>query len=175
MNRFAKNLASCRKIIGLNQQELADKIGITKTQISRYETGNSFPRPNVIAALADALNISADKLLYGALHSLDVSPPWYEKLKRKDDIKIIPQEVKIRVSNKSKNQLNTFNTLITPSTTDFTSMQFVNNIKNAFLEYFQSKYKDEELVLRGIKEFDLSEIIVVFETDKDYFDDNNSN
>lgn len=62
-NTFAENLAHYRVLAGLTQNDLAEKVGITKTQISRYETGNSMARPNVVAALANTLNVSTRDLL----------------------------------------------------------------------------------------------------------------
>lgn len=63
MSSFAKNLAYYRKAIGINQTELAEKIGITAGQVSKYERGYAEPRPDILKKIAIALNIDTKKLL----------------------------------------------------------------------------------------------------------------
>ncbi|MGN0420917.1 MAG: helix-turn-helix transcriptional regulator [Acetatifactor sp.] len=38
---FKDNLAALRKLHGFSQDELADRIGITRQTMSKYETGGS--------------------------------------------------------------------------------------------------------------------------------------
>ena len=40
---FKDNLVSLRKIHGYSQDELAEKIGVTRQTLSKYETGESLP------------------------------------------------------------------------------------------------------------------------------------
>ena len=40
---FKDNLIALRKINGYSQDELADKIGVTRQTLSKYETGESLP------------------------------------------------------------------------------------------------------------------------------------
>lgn len=40
---FKDNLISMRKIHGYSQDELADKIGVSRQTLSKYETGESLP------------------------------------------------------------------------------------------------------------------------------------
>jgi transcriptional regulator with XRE-family HTH domain len=47
----------------LTQQELADKAGTTKANISRIETGQQTPRPATVRKLAEALGIRTDQLV----------------------------------------------------------------------------------------------------------------
>jgi transcriptional regulator with XRE-family HTH domain len=47
----------------LSQQELADRAGTTKANISRIETGQQVPRPATIRKLAEALGIAPDELV----------------------------------------------------------------------------------------------------------------
>lgn len=48
-----------RKQAGLTQQELADKLGISKISINNYEKGASFPRAEILFGLFEVLNIDA--------------------------------------------------------------------------------------------------------------------
>lgn len=61
---FAARLTAARKNQSLTQQQLADRSGAHVTQIRRYEAGTSQPTLDVLRALALALNISADSLLF---------------------------------------------------------------------------------------------------------------
>lgn len=61
---FAARLVAARKSQSLTQQQLADRSGAHVTQIRRYEAGTSQPTLDVLRALALALNVSADSLLF---------------------------------------------------------------------------------------------------------------
>ena len=40
---FKDNLVSARKMHGFSQDELAEKIGVSRQTLSKYETGESLP------------------------------------------------------------------------------------------------------------------------------------
>ena len=56
-------LVYLRKEAGLSQQELADKIGITRSAIGMYETGRREPDLETLEAFADFYNVDMDTLL----------------------------------------------------------------------------------------------------------------
>jgi transcriptional regulator with XRE-family HTH domain len=58
-------LKKIRKKLGLSQQEMADKLGITKQSISKIETGTNDLSKNLIGALVDYYNINPNYLLSG--------------------------------------------------------------------------------------------------------------
>jgi len=58
-----QRLARLRKEQGYTQQELADRIGITQTSVSDYETGRLRLNDELIARFALALKVSADVML----------------------------------------------------------------------------------------------------------------
>ncbi len=60
---FADNLTMLRKINNLSQEELAEKIGVSRQTLSKYETGESLPDIEKCRALADAFNVSVDDLI----------------------------------------------------------------------------------------------------------------
>ncbi|MCK5541794.1 MAG: helix-turn-helix transcriptional regulator [Desulfobacterales bacterium] len=60
---FGKRLAMLRKERGMTQQQLADKIDVTRRVIAYYEVESDNPPGNIIMLLSKALNISADELL----------------------------------------------------------------------------------------------------------------
>ena len=61
---FADRLSVLRKQRGLTQEALADLIGVTKTQVYRYENNGSQPTLEVIKKLALALSVTTDELIF---------------------------------------------------------------------------------------------------------------
>lgn len=55
--QFGLYLAKIRKQQGLTQQELADKIHVSKRLVVRWENGNSYPTDQFLSPIAEALNI----------------------------------------------------------------------------------------------------------------------
>lgn len=60
---FKENLVSMRKMHGYSQDELADKIGVSRQTLSKYETGESLPDIEKCRLLANALDVSIDDLV----------------------------------------------------------------------------------------------------------------
>lgn len=52
-----------RKKNGLSQEELAEKIGVSRQAVSKWETGDALPEITKLKALADTFNITVDFLL----------------------------------------------------------------------------------------------------------------
>lgn len=60
---FQDNLISLRKLHGFSQDELAEKIGVTRQTLSKYETGESLPDIERCKQLADIFGVSMDDLV----------------------------------------------------------------------------------------------------------------
>ncbi|MBQ2262871.1 MAG: helix-turn-helix transcriptional regulator [Loktanella sp.] len=60
---FAKNLRAARRQKGLSQEELAHRADLDRTYISSLERNVYNPTIDVVARLADALEIEAASLL----------------------------------------------------------------------------------------------------------------
>lgn len=60
---FGKQVALARHERGLTQQELADRIGVTRHMIDYYERRATNVKTEVVVKLAAALNVSTDTLL----------------------------------------------------------------------------------------------------------------
>lgn len=56
----------------MQQEELAEKAGLTSQTISTAETGSKALRPENIARLCEALDTSADYLLFGEISDMDL-------------------------------------------------------------------------------------------------------
>ncbi|WP_405118734.1 helix-turn-helix domain-containing protein [Pseudomonas leptonychotis] len=54
---FAEKLSSRRSELDLTQRQLADLVGVSWSQISKYETGQSKPRRKVLVKLSEALKM----------------------------------------------------------------------------------------------------------------------
>lgn len=63
MSSFKDRLRALRKQNVLSQQELADKMGVTKQTISQYERGVREPDFESLEALCDIFNVSSDYIL----------------------------------------------------------------------------------------------------------------
>ena len=62
---FKENLISLRKMRGMSQEDLADRIGVTRQTLSKYETGESLPDLEKSKAIADVFGITIDELVNG--------------------------------------------------------------------------------------------------------------
>lgn len=60
---FKENLISLRKLNHMSQEELAEKLGISRQTLSKYETGESIPDIERSKAIADAFGVSLDELV----------------------------------------------------------------------------------------------------------------
>ena len=61
---IGQRIRKYRKACGMSQDELAEKVDISVTHMSHIETGNTKLSLSVLAALAQALNVRADDLLF---------------------------------------------------------------------------------------------------------------
>jgi len=72
--RFAVTLRKLRTEKGLSQQELADRVYVTRSTVARWENGSRLPDAMMISRLADCLGIDVNTLFSTAAES-EASPP----------------------------------------------------------------------------------------------------
>ena len=73
---LADNLIALRKLNALSQEELAEKIGVSRQTLSKYETGESLPDIEKCKALADAFGVTLDDLVnYSPSENLGLGVP----------------------------------------------------------------------------------------------------
>ena len=60
---FKDNLVELRKYHALSQEELAERIGVSRQTLSKYETGESLPDIEKCKALADVFGVTIDDLI----------------------------------------------------------------------------------------------------------------
>ncbi len=63
--RIAKAILNIRKKNGLSQEEFAERLGISRQAVSRWEMGISVPSINTIISISDKFDVSLDEMLKG--------------------------------------------------------------------------------------------------------------
>ena len=59
---FNKNLVQMRKLHGMTQENLAEKVGVSRQAVAKWESGESLPDLEKSKLLAEVLNVSLDEL-----------------------------------------------------------------------------------------------------------------
>ena len=84
-------LKELRKKCGLTQTELGNKIGVTKSSISQYESGYHEPDLETVKHIADVLGVSLDVLMDRKPLEEDKEETWIirERLRNDPDYRIL--------------------------------------------------------------------------------------
>jgi len=61
--KFGSKIYELRKSIGLSQNELGERVGVSGKAVSRWENGNAKPHLDVIRKLAELFEVTTDELL----------------------------------------------------------------------------------------------------------------
>ena len=85
---FGERLKTLRLQEKLTQQQLADRLGITKSVVSYYELQERYPSPEILIKLASIFHVSTDYLL-----GLEQGEALYLSGLDEEDIKIVKQLV----------------------------------------------------------------------------------
>ena len=70
---LGKRILELRKKSGLSQEQLGDKVNVTRQTISNWELGATAPNPEQLKLLSKAFNISIDELLDNSLQNVVLS------------------------------------------------------------------------------------------------------
>jgi transcriptional regulator with XRE-family HTH domain len=62
MSSFKENLKRARVLKGLNQEELANILGVKQASISQFERGDRIPTPKNLKKIAESLDVSIEEL-----------------------------------------------------------------------------------------------------------------
>lgn len=60
-----QKIYECRRKAGMTQEELADKLGVSRQAVSKWEADAAFPETEKILELCKMFDLSADELLFG--------------------------------------------------------------------------------------------------------------
>lgn len=75
---FGKNLQILRKMANMTQEELAEKMNISRQTVSKWELGSILPEVEKLVELCEMFNCSVDQLLKG---TMDYSHEAYSDIK----------------------------------------------------------------------------------------------
>ncbi len=70
--KLQEKILYCRKKAGLSQEALAERLGVSRQSVSKWETGEAVPEVNKLLLLAETFGVTTDWLLSDA-------PPVEEK------------------------------------------------------------------------------------------------
>lgn len=62
---IAFRIQKLRKVNGISQEELADKVGVSRQAVSKWESGQSFPDIEKVITLSEVFDVTTDYLLKG--------------------------------------------------------------------------------------------------------------
>lgn len=74
MTKLCENIVNRRKTMGLSQEKLAEKLGVTFQAVSKWENGKSTPDITLLPLLADIFDCSIDELFGRKASKCDL--PW---------------------------------------------------------------------------------------------------
>lgn len=77
-----------RKKNNLTQEELAEKLGVSRQSVSKWEMGNSIPDINKIIQLSDVFGVKTDYLLKDEIDDIEYSDDTVEELEAKKTISV---------------------------------------------------------------------------------------
>ena len=79
-DKFHVNLREARKLSGMMQKEVAEKVGIARSTYALYETGERSPDVEVVKKLATVLNVSGDYLIGNEVRKY---PTFFDEMQRR--------------------------------------------------------------------------------------------
>ena len=77
--KFEEKLIKLRKSNGMSQEQLAEKLGVSRQAISRWESGDSTPDMLNLLGLCECFKVSSDYLIHDDYESDDDMPIVQEK------------------------------------------------------------------------------------------------
>ena len=63
MKTFSEKLLELRRREGLSQEQLADRLGVTRQSVSKWESGAAAPELSKLVALSELFSVSVDYLV----------------------------------------------------------------------------------------------------------------
>ena len=93
---IANRLAKLRKEKGLSQEELAEKLGLSRQAVSKWERAESSPDTDNLICLAKIYNISLDELLRTDEDVESIKESVKEKEVEKKNVKISPSSIYVK-------------------------------------------------------------------------------
>lgn len=83
MNSIGKNIKKWRSEKGITQDQLAERLHVTRQAVSNWENGKTQPDIEMLTALAECFEISVEELIYGKENQSKESKVIIEKTTKK--------------------------------------------------------------------------------------------
>ena len=80
--KIGRFIAENRRLQGLTQAQLAERLNITDRAVSKWETGRSLPDAALMLALCEILKISVNELLNGEKVTMENNQEKNEQIGR---------------------------------------------------------------------------------------------
>ena len=77
--KFNEKLVKLRKTNGYTQEDLAEKLGVTRQAVARWEAGDTTPDMAMLLGLCEVFSVSADYLIHDDYESDEDIPVVKEK------------------------------------------------------------------------------------------------
>lgn len=98
MKGYGNKIRHYRKLIKLTQEELADKLEVTKSYISKVENENTLPSVEMFVNIAEILNVDVGDLLEGKIEPPELlkeaGAKWIKLGEDLEKIGVTPEQVK---------------------------------------------------------------------------------
>lgn len=98
MDTLGSRIQTLRKSIGYSQVELGQKIGVSKSQVNRYENKGIQPPADILSKIADLFGTSVDFLINGqSEEKAKATLKNAELLKQFKQVEDLPEEDRMTV------------------------------------------------------------------------------
>lgn len=78
---FSENLQNLRKIKNMSQEQLAERLDISRQAVSKWESGNGYPETEKLISICEIFNCSMDEIIKGKIsEDADKEKTKYETL-----------------------------------------------------------------------------------------------
>ena len=80
---LGEKLNTLRRRAGLSQEQLADRLGVTRQSVSKWESGQAAPELGKLVALSELFGVSVDYLVKDGLTEPETRPEGLSRLEAK--------------------------------------------------------------------------------------------
>ena len=101
---FNNRLYQLRKQKGLSQEELANRLNVSRQTVSKWEVGDSTPDMEKLVAMSDLFDVSLDKLVMGKEDEKSQDAQKSELVATLNE-KVLTDKNKKKANNRIKNAL----------------------------------------------------------------------
>lgn len=142
---IANRFLDLRKAHNLSQEELAERLGVSRQAVSKWERGEASPDTDNLIALAKIYGISLDELIFGEKQAEDessedqVEEPIEKAERDTTNIKIGPTEIFVESEDGDKVKIDLSGIKIASS-----ASEFLNEIKINSSEIFDDDDDDDD-------------------------------